>query len=493
MAPPDGGTDAFVPTPDPCDPAEITTIDGVLGDTVSVDFDTTMTMTRPRDLGLRCGNASGEVRWAEQEVVEFHVPGTGPLGVHFSAVNSGTQLDFNTVIQVRHGECRSVPSQSFPPSCFDNASATEVRSAGGVQAMGGDTLFFIVTGYSDPPASEMTVDAGAIHVDFTVEANTPPTLTSGSVILAGAETIVTAEATDPDGPIVGWVASFYTAAGRLDIFGDGVADDNDVLTFAFESVDTAGMTYTGHDQIRSATEYTIAAYCRAVVCTQIGIRVFDADYAGSDELRVDVQEAAFVGTGGACDATHLCSGGLACTGGICVVTPAAAAACATAMPFVIPTPTDTATSVHVTGTIPAGTGVFNSTCGMTPGRERIWILTVPAGHFDARLTTDVAGTAAGTDTVMYIRSVCADSGSQLAMGCNDDITSTNLHSSLAFQDLAEGDYYVFVETYSGATAAYGVSATLIPVLDPGATCDSTGLTNRCATGTCPAGAGAVCP
>lgn len=489
----DGGTDAFVPVPDSCDMAELTTLDGLMGDTVSADFDTTMTMTRPRDLGLRCGNASGEVRWADQEVVEFHVPGTGPVGVRFSAVNDGTQIDFNTVIQVRRGDCRMVPAESFPPSCFDNAAATEVRSAGGVQAMGGDTLYFFITGYSDPPASEMTVDEGTIHVEFTVEANTAPTLNSASVILAGTETIVTAEATDAEGPILGYVLAFYTAAGRLDIFGDGVADDNDVLTLAFESVDRAGTTYTGHDTIRAMTEYTIAGYCRAVGCTQLGIRVFDEGYAGSAELRVDVEEAAFVGVGGVCDTTHLCGEGLVCSGGICAITPAVMTACAAAMDLVIPLPTTTATNVRVTGTIPAGTGTFGSTCGMTPGRERIWRLTVPAGHFDARLTTDVAGTAAATDTVMYVRAICEDPASQLAMGCNDDITMSNLHSTLSFRDIPEGDYYVFVETYTGATAAYGLSATLVPVLDPGAACDPAGLTNRCATGTCPAGASPVCP
>jgi hypothetical protein len=494
FAPVDAGSDAFV-FPDSCDMAEITTIDGVMGDTVSADFDTTMTTTRPRDLGLNCGNAGAEIRWAEQEVIEFHVPGTGPVGVQFTAVNDSTQMDFNTVIQVRHGDCRMVPATSFPPSCFDNASPTEVRSAGGVQAMGGDTLYFFVTGYSDPPASEGTVDEGTIHVEFTVEPNTPPTITSGSAVLAGTEAIITAEATDAEGPIAGFVMTFFTAMGQIDLTGDGVANDNDTLTFLFESVDRAAPMYTGHISIGMADGYRIAEYCREVGCTQFGLRVFDQGYAGSSELRVDVEEAALVGVGGTCDTTHICGDGLVCTSGMCAITPAVVMACAAAMDLVIPMPTTTATNVRVTGTIPAGTGSFGSTCGMTPGRERIWRLTVPAGHFDARITTDVAGTAAATDTVLYVRDVCEDPASQLPMGCNDDIDTARMlyHSTLAFQDLAEGDYYVFVETYTGATAAYGLSATLVPVLDPGVACDSTGVANRCATGTCPAGAGAVCP
>ena len=488
--PADVGVDAFVP--DSCEMDEITRVDGVMGDVVAVDFDTTMTTTRPRDLGLRCGNAGGEVRWAEQEVVEFHVPGTGPVGVRVSALNDMTAINFNTVIQVRHGDCRMVPAASFPPSCFDDAAMNEFRSVGGVQAMGGDGLYFFITGYSDPPATQMTVDAGMIHVEFTVQPNTAPTIQSGQVVFAGTEAIIVAHATDAEGPIAGYVASFYTATGRLDIFGDGVADDNDILTLQFETVDRAGTMYTGHDIIRAATEYRIAAYCRAVRCTQIGLRVFDAGYAGSTELRVDIEEAPLVGVGGVCDTTHLCSMGLVCTAGICAVTPAVVAACAAAADLTIPPPTTVSSNVRVTGTITAGTGTFTGTCGMTPGRERIWRLTVPPGHFDARLTTDVAGTAMATDTVLYVRAACEDPATELPMGCSDDIMAmTNVHSAVAIRDIAEGTYYVFVEIYGGRAAAYALSATLIPVLDPGVACDPAGLTNRCATGAC--GAGAVCP
>jgi hypothetical protein len=187
--------------------------------------------------------------------------------------------------------------------------------------------------------------------------------------------------------------------------------------------------------------------------------------------------------------------GLACTAGMCTITPAVMTACAGAMELAIPMPDTTATNVRVSGTVTAGTGVFSGSCGMTPGRERLWRLTVPPGHFDVRLTTDVAGTAAATDTVIYVRSTCEDPATELAMGCNDDIDTPSMryHSALAFQDMPEGEYTVFVEIFGGAAAAYGLSATLIPVLDPGIACDPAGLMNRCATGTCPAGAGSVCP
>ena len=76
-------------------------VDGMMGGTVSVTFDTAMTMTRPRDLGLACGNNDPELRWAPQEVIELRVPGTGPVAIEIDTNNAGTDAAFNTVVQVR--------------------------------------------------------------------------------------------------------------------------------------------------------------------------------------------------------------------------------------------------------------------------------------------------------------------------------------------------------------------------------------------------------
>src|SRR5687768_5364903 len=55
-------TDAGYDAGPPFACTEPTRLDAVLDDTVSVMFDTAMTETRPRDLGLACGNLEGELR-----------------------------------------------------------------------------------------------------------------------------------------------------------------------------------------------------------------------------------------------------------------------------------------------------------------------------------------------------------------------------------------------------------------------------------------------
>jgi hypothetical protein len=226
---PDAGTDAPVmrdagppPPPYTCEGTP-TRVTGVLGATESVTFDTTMTTTRPRDLGLRCGNASAEVRWARQEVVEYVVPGSGPVAIEFSSVNSVTSPTFNTVIQVRRS-CSEVPDQAFPPTCIDDTTRTEVRASGAYQAMGGETLYFIITGYSDPEPVTGEVDEGPIQVDFTPRSNTPPTITSASAAISGPAMAFSATANDAEGPIFGFALQLFTAAGQIDLEGDGDAD-----------------------------------------------------------------------------------------------------------------------------------------------------------------------------------------------------------------------------------------------------------------------------
>lgn len=505
-APTDGGVDAaslpdatYLP-PDSCDMTNLHVLDGMAGGTVSLDFDTTMTTSRPRDLGPACGNPASDIRWAPQEIVEFHVPGTGMQGVRISTDSpSTTPINLNTVIQVRTGECRAIPTTSFPPTCFDDVSAANLLSTGGLTVMGGTTLYVIVTGYSNPPAGEMAVDRGHIHVDFSVAPNTPPTLTSGSGLFTGDDTLVIATGTDPDGPIAGFFMTLYNASGGLDTNGDGRFDDGDAFQFPFDSVMASAPSYTGQTLISGTNAawngyvYGFAAACRqaGVACTQFGLRAYDQQYALSPELRVDVHEAVDTGVGGACDVSHICVTGLTCTAGTCAATAAATGACGSAMDITIATPTDASTMAEVSGTTSAAASVFAGSCGGENGRANIWHVTVPAGDYDLQLTTDVAGTTG--DTLMYIRSVCVDATTELPMGCNDDINyPSNPHSRLSFRDIAPGDYFVFMESYDGSAVAYHLQATLLPVLASGATCDPALVNYRCATGVCGASTH-VCP
>lgn len=495
----DAGWDAGPPDSGPPDSgpplacAETTRVDGVLGDTVTVRFDTRMTETRPRDLGLACGNVEGELRWAPQEVVELHVPGTGSVAVELDTVFDGdTDLDFNTVLQVRES-CERVPPGFFPPTCFDDVSEGEFRSRGAFVAEGGRTYYVIVTGYSYPPAEQGTVDEGRVRLDVTVRENSPPTITDAALVLALDDTRIFASGNDPDADVRGVAMNFYDASGLLDIYGDGEAtEDGDVYVVFFAPAPTTA-DYAG-EAVVPATVANVAAYLRAVDATHATYRVFDSAWAMSAPLRVDIEEATLVGFGEACDGTHVCRPEMTCASGTCAVQGPPAVACSGAIDLGA-----AADGVPVTrtGTTGAGYGVFapSTACVADPnggiGAETIYTVTVPAGvTADLILTTDLPETGS-TDTILYVRSTCGDSGTEL--GCNDDRARSDVQSDVTLMDLTEGTYYVFVERYGGlasGTIGHALRATLRPVLGSGEPCDDTGATNRCASGACSAG---TCP
>jgi hypothetical protein len=481
--------------PDPCDaPTRVT---GTLGMPTEVMLDTSMTDARPRDLGLACGNVTAR-RWARQQVIEYTVPGSGPIGVSISTANMGTDARFNTVLQIRR-TCTQVPPAAFPPSCFDDAGM-EIRATGGVQAMGGDTIFLYVTGYSEPDAVTMQTDEGRVRVTITAAPNAPPVLTSGSFRLIQNDSRIEAQGTDADGNILGVTLGLFNASGRLDFNGDGAGNDLDVFDFRLAEV-TGTTDWSGRVDI-SGMMLRFAEVCRdpMVRCTEAVLVAYDTAYASSAPLRVPVRDATVVGFGATCDGLEtVCGAGLLCNASMtCEPTPAALAACMGATPIEVPVPMSTATSGSVTTTIPAGmTGTFLAPAGCAPGMggdptagpERVFSVAVPTGTFDLTFATNRPGTRT-TDTVLYVRGECGDPTDDL--GCQDDIARGMLGSSVTVMNATEGDYFAFVETYGGTGGPVEIQATLRPVLDTGATCDPTGMANRCATGVCNATT-MVCP
>lgn len=486
----DAGADAGLPLT--C--TTTTPLTPVMGETVSAMFDTTMTETRPRDLGLGCGNPEAELRWAPQEVIELQVPGTGPVAIAFDSAVSGTDDGFNTVIQVRR-DCETVPSGIFPPTCFDDASATEYRSRGAIQAMGGETLFFVVTGYSEPPPMMSTVDRGRIQIDFTVQANTAPTATSGYLRLANADTLISATGMDAESNVAGVAMNFLGPDGELlDIYGDGEATmDGDVFYVFFAPRPTTA-AFTGRARVLGS-EVNVAGYLRAVEASAAILRVFDAAWATSAPLEVPIEEAPLVGFGEACDEENVCRAPMTCSAGACAATGAARAVCEGGTVVTIETPTDVATSTMLAGNTGAGMGQFEASCaeGMpTIGAERVYIVAIPEGTFDLQVTTDLPGTGA-IDTIVYVRRLCPDSGTELA--CSDDIAAGNFQSAVVVPDLTMGVVYVIVERNGGlamGTVPHEIRFTLVPVRASGETCDVAGVTSRCATGSTCAGDPAVC-
>lgn len=95
----------------------------------------------------------------------------------------------------------------------------------------------------------------------------------------------------------------------------------------------------------------------------------------------------------------------------------------------------------VRGTVGAGySNGQQGTCGGS-GRDRVYSITLPvAGRIIAELT--------GYDTVLYLRRVCDDSGTQRA--CNDDDTPPGDAGSRITVTLPAGTYFLFVDGYDGA-------------------------------------------
>ncbi|WP_236516050.1 hypothetical protein [Sandaracinus amylolyticus] len=452
-----------------------------------------MTEERPRDLGLSCGNPAAELRWAPQEVVELHVPGSGLVAIELDTL-AGTSDTFNTVLQVRR-TCEDVPQGIFPPTCFDDVDAVEFRSRGAFTATGGEVLYIVVTGYSSPPAEQGTVDRGVVRLDITARPDTAPTLTSGFVRLANQDVLVGAVGEDAEADAVGVAMNFLGPTGELlDIYGDGAATmDGDVFTVFFDERPTTA-AYDGRALVLGS-EVTLAAFMRSAMVSRVVLRAFDSAFATSAPLEVEVEEAELVGLGEACDDEHVCRLPMTCGGdGTCTVTGPAAAVCTGATVIAIEAPTTTATTATVTGTTGAGYGHYEQGCAVgtgSRGAERAYSVVVPEGTFDLIATTDLPGTGS-TDTILALRAVCPDSGTELA--CNDDAAMSNLQSTIEERDLAGGTYFLMVEMFGGigsGTAPHALQVTLRPVLGAGAACDPAGVQNRCATGACPAAA--VCP
>ncbi len=457
--PPDAGPPLACTDPTP--------LDAVRGDTVSVMFNTSMTETRPRDLGLQCGNVEAELRWAPQEVVALSVPGTGPVAVELDTVFEGdTDMDFNTVLQVRT-TCEQVPQGIFPPTCFDDVSQTEFRSRGSFMANGGETYYVIVTGYSRPPAEQGTVDHGRVRLDVTLRENSPPTVTSNSPFwLALHDVVADVSGNDPDDPAMGVAMNFYDASGLLDIYGDGQAtEDGDAFIAFFDPAPTTG-DFDARVMVLGAIQANLATYLRNVRATRARLRVFDTAYAQSEPIDVDIREAA-TGLGESCDSDHLCRPQMSCVSGICAAAGAVGSACTGAIHLDVQ---PDGVPVTRTGSTGAGVGRFAPSvdCVADPagalGAEAVYSVTVPDGvTANLTATTALAGTGS-TDTILYLRSACADWGAEL--DCNDDRGGSDRRSAISASHLGPGTYYLFVEEYGGrgsGSAPHALQVTLTQV------------------------------
>jgi hypothetical protein len=500
------------------------TVTGVLGQEVSVSLDTSTTDLRPRDLGLLCGNTDPATRWAPQEIVAYEVPGTGPVAVRFSARNSGTPTTFDTVIQVRRGGCTSPPpleNGRFPsPTCFEDATenlqSPDFRSEGAIQATGGETLYFVVTGFSGGQVPQLE-DRGPVTLTITTTENEAPTLTDATPFVFGQDVLIRLNGDDPDDNVRGAIINFRINGQIADIYGAGTTD-GDISAIVYDGRPGEVRNHVRRPQIplmlpvapppgvdgifdidaqQAGLDPTLGDFIRGAGIQQLGIRVFDDAYAISEERVVDVVlNGQRVGYGESC-AAAICQEPYLCEADVCSAAPLAQTICDPAN-IVDSGLSGTSTVSQVTVTVPAGSGGFGTpSCvppGTSAGREAVLSVEIPAtGRFDLRATTDTDVTN-GRDTILYLREDCIDPRTEVAGACNDDIGGGNDTSAFTIEDIAAGGYSLVVEpSATGATIRafdVGIDLRLRPIVGEGEACDPAEVESRCDVGTCQGSAGA---
>lgn len=131
----------------------------------------------------------------------------------------------------------------------------------------------------------------------------------------------------------------------------------------------------------------------------------------------------------------------------------------------------------------------SASCTSGDGEEQVLALWV-GRRARLTLTTD-GGLSAGGDTLVSVRTDCADGESELA--CNEDTDFDNgiYTSTVEIRQVSAGtQLYVFVDTYGpdASGAPFTLAGQLAWYVAPGAACDPAGVTTICNPGyVCPAG------
>lgn len=452
------------------------------------------------NLGDTCGAQAAGGTTAPQQVIELHLPGTASdmVAVTFTLRNTMTDPTFDTTTQLRTA-CTDLTGAT----CFDDNTAGvagDYRSEGAFNAPGGSTRYLVVGGYRMPLAGNVNV--GPWQASFQTFVNpTAPTLASGTASLLDGDLLaITTMGMDPQSAATGVQVSFLDAANApigFDIDMDPTTPDvTDLGPYNFRPGILGMMNFTGGTRITGFGPFPQAR----TTATQLRIAVVDAANLTSNELMIPLVQAATVHVGDTCDATHVCPGGVDCTGTpttVCTVPAAVATECAAAVAVTVATPTTTTTSATSTVNFTTGMGLIEGSCIGTGGMgdEHVLSVDVPAtGAFDLIASTpDMA--EMDPDTVLYDRTVCGDPSTETA--CNDDRSAMphSVASLITVLNAAPGTHFIVVDSFQTQTMAIStvVTISLRPVIGVGDACDPLGANNRCPGTPCPTTGTAVCP
>ena len=478
----DAGLDAAVSTSSLATCAMPRVIAPRLGELTTIMGDTTGGPAGPLEI-LTCGNPDAAAV-PPQEVLAIRVPGTGLVGVRVD-LTAETDPAFDAVVQVR-ATCGTEP-ETYVATCFDDSNGTPQPNAG-FMAMGGSTVYVVVTGYGDP--AEGNVSEGIYSATIGVEENAAPTLASAAAYRLGtSEFVVLGTGMDPDGDASSYSFELLNAAGA-------VIAPSDTGPFVIDfDVPQYGASFSNARLTMALADYEDAVATGIAAASSIRISVVDSFSMQSATRMIPISNATEVALGATCDATHLCAAPNECIAGICEVSAAVSAACADARAITLTAPIGGTPSVRSeTVTLSASGGALLSPECMGVGDEQVFSVTVPAGASDLIVTTNVPETM--SDTVLASRTVCSDAATETA--CNDDYPGApdgDYRSEIQLSAPGASTQTIIVNTYDVLTApgTIRVEFRLRPRLAPGAACDPAGVMNRCASGACPAVGAPICP
>ncbi len=486
--PEDGGPAADAPTSGLGTCASPRRVTLAIGESMTISGNTAGGAAGGLALGAACTNPDISER-PPQEVVAVEVPGSGEVGIAFN-LTTGTAATFDTIVEVRTA-CETTPTSV--ESCFDDVAEDEVRSAGAFTATGGTTVYLVVSGY--PGGEGGTISAGSYTMQLEAEPNASPTLTAATARRVDDDRLeVTATGMDADTNAVGVGFQLLAGDGTPLALDAAVADDLGPYFYPFDlEVTTASFA------MQLATAPGSADFDGIGAATTLRLFTYDAYGARSATRDVVIDMVTEVGFGGTCTATSLCRAPNVCDSGTCVASAETLALCSAATSVTLTAPAGSEPSVSTQrASLAAGVGLASGTgCEYTAdAMEAVFAVTVPAGTFDLIAATNLAANPADLDTVVYVRSTCANETTELV--CDDDYAGApdgDYRSYGLVENVAAGTHFVFVDGYApfDATTSVSVELRLRPVLATGAMCDPMGVANRCAGGACPASGTAVCP
>jgi hypothetical protein len=428
---------------------------------------------------LNCGNPDAASA-PPQEVLAIQVPGTGMVGVRVD-LSQDSDPAFDAVVQIRTA-CATEPD-TYVGTCFDD-SALGLQPNAGFMAMGGTTVYAVITGYGEP--ADGNVSEGTYSATLYTAANAAPTLTEASAYRVGStEFVILGTGTDPDGDASGFTFELLDAAG--------VATDAPIQT-EFDAPQY-GMTFTNARMTLALADYAPEVGTAIAAAASIRVGAIDTFSMQSTTRVIPISNATEVALGAACDATHLCAAPNDCIAGTCQTPAAVTAACSAGRAVTLTAPTGGVATVQTeVAMLAASAGALSSPECQGYGDEQVFNVTVPAGGADLIITTNLPATMA--DTVLAVRTTCTDASTETT--CNDDYDGApegDFRSTLQLTAAAAGTLTVVVNSYDVLTAPESVSVEfrLRPIVAAGQPCDPAGVMNRCATVACPASGTPVCP